>query len=100
MTTGNVIAILTYIYNSFCEAFDAGEEVCVIFCDINKAFDRIWHAGLLYELQCIGISGRLNDWFRNYLADRKQRVVINGSTSEFKSGIPNVPFSDSYYLHK
>ena len=62
------------------------------FGDISKAFDRGLHACLLYTLQCIGISGRLLDRFRNYLlADRKQRVVINGSTTEFKlveSGVP------------
>lgn len=82
---------LTDIYNSFCEAVDHGKEVRIVFCDISKAFDRVWHAGLLHKLQCIGISGRFLDWFRNYLADRKQRVVINGSTSEFKlveSGVP------------
>ena len=82
---------LTDIYISFREAVDSGKEVRIVFCDKSKAFDRVGHTGLLYKLQCIGISGRLLDWFRNYLADRKQRVVINGSTSEFKlveSGVP------------
>lgn len=82
---------LTDIYNSFCEVVDSGKEVCVVFCDISKASDRVWHDGLLFKLSGIGISGRLLYWFRNYLADRKQRVVIKGCTSEFKlmeAGIP------------
>ena len=44
------------IYNSFCKALDEGKEVCAIFCDIRKAFDRVWHKGLLYKLQTIGIK--------------------------------------------
>ena len=82
---------LSDIYNTFCEAVDSGKEVRVVFCDISKAFDRVWHDGLLFKLSSIGISGRLLYWFRNYLADRKQRVVINGCTSEFKlveAGVP------------
>ena len=35
------------IYNTFCKALNEGKEVCAIFCDISKAFDRVWHKGLL-----------------------------------------------------
>ena len=63
----------------------------VVFCDISKAFDRVWHNGLLFKLKSIGISGKLLNWFSNYLADRKQRVVINGNTSEFKLAEAGVP---------
>ena len=38
------------IYNTFCKALDEGKEVRVIFCDISKAFDRVWHKGLLLNL--------------------------------------------------
>ena len=79
------------MYNSFCEAVDSGKEVRVVFCDISKAFDRVWHNGLLFKLKSIGISGKLLNWFSNYLADSKQRVVINGNASEFKlveAGVP------------
>ena len=50
---------LTDIYNTFCRALDNGMEVRVIFCDISKAFDRVWHEGLLIKLESVGISGRL-----------------------------------------
>ena len=42
---------LLHIYNTFCEAVDNGKEVRVVFCDISKTFDRVWHKSLLYELQ-------------------------------------------------
>ena len=38
---------LLHIYHAFLEAVDAGKEVRVVFCGISKAFDRVWHRGLL-----------------------------------------------------
>ena len=32
---------LTFLYNTFCQALDAGKEVRTVFCDISKAFDRV-----------------------------------------------------------
>ena len=69
---------LVDIYNSFCKALDEGKEVRAIFCDISKAFDRVWHKGLLYKLQTVGITGHLLQWFTDYLNNRKQRVVLPG----------------------
>ena len=51
----------------------------------------MWHEGLLFKLQQNGISGSLLNLFQNYLNDRKQPVVLNGSFSEFtiiESGVP------------
>ena len=42
---------LTYLYDSFSHALDFGKEVRVVFCDISKAFDRVWHEGLLKSLK-------------------------------------------------
>ena len=72
---------LSYLYNTFCQALDAGKEVRAIFCDISKAFDRVWHAGLIHKLKSARISGNLLSWFTNYLTGRKQRVVMSGVQS-------------------
>ena len=82
---------LTFLYNTFCQALDAGKEVRAVFCDISKAFDRVWHSGLLYKLQATGVTGDALNWFKSYLADRKQRVVLPGTVSEWKfirAGVP------------
>ena len=50
---------LVDIYSSFCKAIDDGKKVRLIFCDISKAFDRVWHKGLLYKLQTVGITSHL-----------------------------------------
>ena len=82
---------LTDIYNTFCKSLDEGKEVRAVFCDISKAFDRVWHEGLLFKLKSIGISDSLLLWFRDYLAIRKQRVVLPGAASSWKhikAGVP------------
>ena len=56
---------------TFCQALDSGKEFRVVFCDIKKAFDRVWHAGLIHKLKAAGVSGSLLKWFISYLADRK-----------------------------
>ena len=58
---------------------------------MSKAFDKVWHDGLLFKLQRNGIEGQLLQLFKSYLSNRKQRVVINGFESEWgliEAGVP------------
>jgi hypothetical protein len=48
------------------KALDEGKEIRVIFFDISKAFDRVWHRGLLFKLKKMGIVGNLLLWFKDY----------------------------------
>lgn len=40
---------LAYLYHTFCDALDKKKEIRVVFCDISKAFDKVWHEGILYK---------------------------------------------------
>ncbi len=82
---------LTYIYNDICKALDAGKEVRAVFCDISKAFDRVWHRGLLHKLSIIGVDGPLLNWFSSYLSQRKQRVVYCNTSSQWSTINAGVP---------
>ena len=82
---------LTFLYNTFCRALDEGKEIRVVFCDIKKAFDRVWHAGLLHKLHACSISGTLLDWFKDYLSQRRQRVVLPGVFSDWAYTHAGVP---------
>lgn len=82
---------LINITNEFGKALDQGKEIRVIFCDISKAFDRVWHKGLLRKLESIGINGTLLAWVTDYLSNRKQRVVINGCSSDWRGIRAGVP---------
>lgn len=82
---------LVSIYDTFCKALDNGLEVRVVFFDISKAFDKVWHQGLLRKIEFAGISGSLLKWFENYLSARRQRVVLPGVKSDWafvKAGVP------------
>ena len=73
------------------QALDEGEDAVVIYLDFKKAFDKVPHRRLLVKLQGYGIQGKVLDWIQEFLTERKQRVVINGSESEWSdvtSGIP------------
>ena len=82
---------LLLIYDDIMKNLDIGKDVRFIFCDVSKAFNRVWHSGLLYKLRKYGIKNRLLDWFRNYLSDRKQRVCMDGYNSTWKSINAGVP---------
>ena len=79
------------IYNTFCRALDQGKEARAVFCDIRKAFDRVWHRGLIAKLKHYGIDGPLLAWFESYLTNRRQRVVLpngNSDWNKIKAGVP------------
>ena len=62
-----------------------------IFLDISKAFDKVWHDGLLFKLKTYGVEGDSLLLIKNYLKNRKQRVVLNSQKSEWRkinSGFP------------
>ena len=63
----------------------------VIFLDLSKAFDCVSHERLLLKLNRHGIDGPLLQWFKHFLTNRMQRVVIRGKCSDWtsaKSGVP------------
>ena len=82
---------LPYLYNTFCQALDAGKKVRAIICDISKAFDCVCHAGLIHKLKSAGISGNLLSWFTNCLTGTKQRVVMSGVQSAWNFITAGVP---------
>ena len=52
-------------------------EVRHVFLDMSKAFDKVWHEGLLFKLKQNGISGSVLKLLPSYLNERKQRVLLN-----------------------
>ena len=58
---------------------------------MSKAFDKVWHEGLLHKLRQNGLEGNILRFFESYLSDRRQRVVLNGKCSDWapiQSGVP------------
>ena len=69
-----LLSISHEIYYSLDEDFD----VRSVFLDISKAFDKLWHDGLISKLKQNSITGHLLNLFSNFLRNRKQIVVLNG----------------------
>ena len=67
-------------------------QFCVaVFLDISKAFDTVWHHGLLLTLQKLGLRGYLAKFIKEFLNNRKVTVKIGNNLSEkypIKSGVP------------
>ena len=84
---------LLAITHEIFEAFDCNPplEVRSVFLDISKAFDKVWHEGLIYKIKSVGISGELCKLLENYLSGRYQRVVLNGQTSSWRPVLAGVP---------
>ena len=85
--TNQLLSITHEIYKSF----DNGFEVRGVFLDISKAFDKVWHKGLLHKLKQNGISGKLLSVIADFLSNRKQRVVLNGKSSSWTNVEAGVP---------
>ena len=64
---------------------DDGLEIKGIFVDISSAFDKVWHEGLLLKLNRNGMPGNLLKLLSVFFCCRKQRVVLNGQHSHWKS---------------
>ena len=84
---------LLAITHEIFEAFDCNPplEVRSVFLDVSKAFDKVWHEGLLYKLRSMGISGEFYNLLGNYLSGRFQRAILNGQTSSWRPVLAGVP---------
>jgi hypothetical protein len=58
-------------------------SIDTIYLDFQKAFDTVPHMRLLKKLEGYGITGKILRWIKNFLTDCKQKVVLNGSLSDW-----------------
>ena len=79
---------LLYITHKIFTAFEdyPSRETRAVFLDISKAFDKVWHDGLIFKLESYGISGPLLGLINSYLANRYQHVILNGKCSQVPNG--------------
>ena len=86
-TINRLMALLHSIHSGL----DEREDVVLILLDISKAFDKVWHPGLLFKLKQLGIAQNLLSWFESYLTNRRQKVVVGGKSSPIsyiQAGVP------------
>jgi len=70
---------------------DEGLPVDIIYLDLKKAFDKVPHQRLLLKLKAHGVGNGMINWIEKWLIDRRQRVVVDGVVSNWKSVLSGVP---------
>ena len=85
-STSALIAVL----HDWLKALDDGYEICIVFFDVQKAFDSVPQIPLLEKT---GINPHILKWVENYLTNRKQFVAVKGSCSPALQVLSGVPTS-------
>ena len=83
--------LLTVVSDRIARAFNRSAATRAVALDISKAFDRVWHAGLLHKLKSYGISGQIFGFISSFLSNRRLRVLLDGKSSQeypVNAGVP------------
>lgn len=79
-TMDNLIYLAEKIYRA--QDSNSKNKVCGVVFDISKAFDKVWHKGLIYKLHMLKLPRKLGDWLVNLITNRKFYVTHGGFTSD------------------
>ena len=78
-------------YTDVFEVISEGVRLDTIYLDFAKAFDKVNHDILLRKIANHGIRGKVGVWIRDFLSNRKYRVMANGEMSEEQDVVSGVP---------
>ena len=70
---------LLKVMEEWTQALDLGNSIDIIYMDFKNAFDKVPHQRLIYKIRALGINEEITLWIKDYLTDRTQKVIINGS---------------------
>ena len=87
-STADLLSVASY---RIARAFNRSGTTRAVALDISKAFDRVWHAGLLHKLKSYGISGQVFGLISSFLSNRRLQVVLDGKSSQeypVNAGVP------------
>ena len=96
-STGDLLAYAVRAWTSALESYGVSK---VISLDISKAFDCVWHKGLLAKLPMFGLYNNLIKSIANFLSDRSIANRVDGFLSEphsINSGVPQALLSRLFY---
>ena len=82
---------LIFFTQKISETLNKGKKACGIFFDISKAFDKVWHNGLIHKLIKLNVPSYILKYIIDFLKDRKSNVSVGESLSEFFRILCSVP---------
>ena len=62
-----------------------------VLLDVSKAFDKVWHEGLLYIMAHSPLPASVVHLLRSYLTDRTFRISVDGAFSRVRPVAAGVP---------
>ena len=74
--------LLIVVSDRIARAFNRSGATQAVALDISKAFDRVWHAGLLCRLKSNGISGQIFGLISSFLSNRRLWVILDDKSSQ------------------
>ena len=77
--------------NNWHKSLEEGTDVCAVFLDLSKAFDKVPHGPLMDKLSSLDIDPYVLNWLGDYLLQRDQHVVVNGESSVATKVVSGVP---------
>jgi len=86
-TTTLLLQITSLIY----DALNNNKVISLVLLDFSKAFDSINHDIMINNLKEIGLSKLSINWFNSYLRERKHRVIVDESFSDWLDVICGIP---------
>ena len=91
----SIADFLTVVSDRIARAFNRCRVTRAVALDIYKAFDRVWHNGLLHKLRPYGISCHIFGLISYFLSNRRLGAVLDGKSSQeypVNAGVPQGPF--------
>lgn len=82
---------LLRVHNDIMKAVDSHGAAILVLLDLSAAFDTIDHQLLLRTLHKLGIRGSAHTWFKSYLTERHQSVLVKGCKSSKQELLYGVP---------
>ena len=76
------VDILTLVSDRIARPFNRSGTTRAVALDTSKAFDKVWHAGLLHKLKSYGISGQIFGFISSFLSNRWLQVILDGKSSQ------------------
>ena len=76
----STVTQLPAFYHETGQSLDRGLHSEIVYLDLAKAFDSVFHQRLLLKLSRYGVSGKLLQWFESYLGGRGQQCLVHGFT--------------------
>ena len=87
----STVTQLVYVVDTWLRDLDNGNQLSAIFMDFQKAFDRVWHTGLVHKLRTLGVLPNSVSWISSFLTDRTIAVRVGSCLSSqhtISAGVP------------